>query len=223
MGGWRATRSGCGVTKKRKPKLSPGELGGDRTRIDGVVGQGGFGAVYRATQLDTGLAVALKVLIKNFTTAGTDFKRFQREAALVQKLKHPNVVELLDYGQTDKGQSFIAFELLHGRSLSVVLKEGGKLPRERAARITRDVLSALEAAHALGIIHRDIKPQNIFLCEGTDLTKVLDFGIAKAVTGEEAGLTQLTEAGQMIGTPHYMAPEQVRGAGIYPATDLYSL
>ncbi|HZO15410.1 MAG TPA: serine/threonine-protein kinase, partial [Polyangiaceae bacterium] len=146
------------MTKRRKPKLNPGELVGERYRIDGVVGQGGFGAVYRATQLETGISVALKVLIKNLSTAGTDFKRFQREASLVQKLRHPNVVQLLDYGQTERGESFIAFELLEGRALSVMLKQDGKLPLPRAGRIAREVLSALEAAHALGIIHRDIKP-----------------------------------------------------------------
>jgi serine/threonine-protein kinase len=210
------------VTPKT-PRLEEGDVVADRYRIDGIVGRGGFGAVYQATQIDTGISVALKILLKNFSSSKTDSKRFRREASLVQKLQHPNVVALLDFGETDRGQPYIAFELLEGEALGKVLKESGRLPLWRASQITRDVLSALEAAHALGVIHRDIKPQNIFLCAGTRGTKVLDFGIAKTVTDEAAGATQLTEAGQMIGTPHYMAPEQVRGAGIYPATDLYSL
>ncbi len=210
------------VAKQKLPRLQPGEIVADRYRIDGVVGRGGFGAVYRATQLDTGVEVALKVLINAFGANKVDGKRFAREAALVQRLTHPNVVQLLDFGQTHKGESYIAFELLQGTALARVLKEHGALPIERAAEITRDVLLALEAAHALGIIHRDVKPGNVFLCADDGVAKVLDFGIAKAVTGEDAGGTQLTEAGQMIGTPHYMAPEQVRGTGIFESTDIYA-
>jgi serine/threonine-protein kinase len=209
------------VAKAKKPRISPGEIVADRYRIEGTVGRGGFGAVYKATQLHTQQQVALKILLKNFSNAKVDFKRFQREAALVQKLRHPNVVQLLDFGETEKRQPFIAFELLHGRALGKVLKDGA-VPLYRAGEIARDVLQALEAAHNMGIVHRDIKPQNIFLLEN-GIAKVLDFGIAKAVTGEDAGGTQLTEAGQMIGTPHYMAPEQVRGNEIIPGTDLYAL
>jgi len=210
------------VATSKTPRLIPGDVVGGRYRIDGVVGRGGFGAVYRATQQDTGREVALKVLLKNFTSSKVDAKRFRREAALVQKLRHPNVVQLLDFGTTEEGVSYIAFELLKGTPLSKLLKAQGALPLYRAAQITRDILSALAAAHALGVIHRDVKPGNVFLLEGTDEAKVLDFGIAKAVTGEEAGGTQLTEAGQMIGTPHYMAPEQVRGTGVVPGTDVYA-
>ncbi len=207
----------------KKRKLTIGDVIADRYRIDGVVGRGGFGAVYQATQLDTGLGVALKVLLKNFSTADKDSKRFRREAALVQQLRHPNVVALLDYGATQLGQPFIAFELLVGEPLSAVVRAGGAMPLERVVQISRGVLKALYAAHSLGIIHRDIKPGNVFLCGDGEGIKVLDFGIAKAVSGAQANVTQLTESGQMIGTPQYMAPEQIRGTGIYPASDLYSL
>ena len=211
------------VAPGKTPRLNPGDVVGGRYRIDGVVGRGGFGAVYRATQLDTGAEVALKVLLKNFTSSKVDAKRFKREAALVQKLRHPNVVQLLDFGTTEAGVSYIAFELLKGTPLSKFIKANGAMPLYRAAQVTRDILSALAAAHAMGVIHRDIKPGNVFLLEGTEEAKVLDFGIAKAVTGEEAAATQLTEAGQMIGTPHYMAPEQVRGTGVVPGTDVYAV
>ena len=211
------------VATGKTPRLSPGDVVGGRYRIDGVVGRGGFGAVYRATQQDTGAEVALKVLLKNFTSSKVDAKRFKREAALVQKLRHPNVVQLLDFGTTEEGVSYIAFELLRGTPLSKFIKTNGAMPLYRAAQVCRDILSALAAAHAMGVIHRDIKPGNIFLLEGTEEAKVLDFGIAKAVTGEEAAATQLTEAGQMIGTPHYMAPEQVRGTGVVPGTDVYAV
>ena len=141
---------------------------------------------------------------------------------MVQKLHHRNVVEILDFGQTQGGELFTAFELLEGQALSKVLKDVGSLPLYRAGEIARDVLLGLEAAHHLGIIHRDIKPANVFLCQGGG-AKVLDFGIAKAVSSDAVAATQLTEAGQMIGTPHYMAPEQVRGTGVFPATDIYAL
>ena len=212
----------AGVATSKTRRLNPGDVVGGRYRIDGVVGRGGFGAVYRATQQDTGAEVALKVLLKNFTSSKVDAKRFKREAALVQKLRHPNVVQLLDFGTTEEGVSYIAFELLKGTPLSKFLKAEGAMPLYRAAQVTRDILGALAAAHAMGVIHRDIKPGNVFLLEGTEEAKVLDFGIAKAVTGEEAAATQLTEAGQMIGTPHYMAPEQVRGTGVVPGTDVYA-
>jgi len=210
------------VGTQQKLRLQDGDVVADRYRIDGVVGRGGFGAVYRAMQLDTGISVALKVLITKFDTHKVDAKRFEREAALVQRLRHPNVVQLLDFGVTAMGQSFIAFELLTGVALGTVLKTQGALPMMRAAEVTRDILSALEAAHELDIIHRDIKPANVFLVDGDGAAKVLDFGIAKVASEDHAGGTQLTEAGQMVGTPHYMAPEQVRGDGILPASDVYS-
>ena len=210
------------MAQTRTPKLKVGDVVADRYRIDGVVGKGGFGAVYRATHLESGASVALKILLKNYAAAKTDSKRFRREAALVQKLRHPKIVELLDFGHTQRGQPFIAFELLQGEAMSRILKERGPLTVGQAAAVAADVLEALQAAHDFGVIHRDIKPGNIFVLDSGG-SKVLDFGIAKAVSGEEAGGTQLTEAGQMIGTPHYMAPEQVRGTGVVPATDIYSL
>jgi len=210
------------VAASRKPKLAVGDVVADRYRIDGVVGKGGFGAVYRASHLESGKSVALKVLLKNYAAAKTDSKRFRREAALVQKLRHPKIVELIDFGYTERGQPFIAFELLQGEAMSRIIKTRGALQDSQVAGVAADVLEALQAAHDFGVIHRDIKPGNIFVLEEGG-SKVLDFGIAKAVSGEEAGGTQLTEAGQMIGTPHYMAPEQVRGTGVVPATDIYSL
>jgi serine/threonine protein kinase len=206
-----------------KPRLKEGDVFGDRYRIEGVVGKGGFGAVYRAVDASNGRAVALKVLLANYASSESDSKRFKREAALVKELEHPNVVQLLDYGQTERGVPYIAFELLRGRALSQALEESGPLDLDRTLRVGIDVLRALEVAHERGIIHRDIKPQNVFLLDEAPWTKVLDFGVAKAVKGEVSLSTQLTESGQMVGTPQYMAPEQVRGSGVYPSSDLYSL
>jgi serine/threonine-protein kinase len=205
-------------------ELERGVVVGDRYRIDGIVGRGGMGAVYRALDTQTDREVALKVLLANYSSRDSDSKRFKREAAVVKKLDHPNIVELLDYGQTDDGEPYIAFELLHGVSLRQELKTHRSLPYARMTQVTRDVLKALEAAHSLGIVHRDIKPQNVFLCEGEPpRAMVLDFGVAKALGGDEAASTDLTQAGQIIGSPNYMAPEQVRGKAVQPATDIYAL
>ncbi len=207
---------------RRKTKLKNGDVVDAQYRIEGVVGKGGFGAVYKATQLSSGRSVALKILLANYSSGETDAKRFQREASLVQKLQHPSVVELIDFGHTESGVPYIAFELLQGEALGKHLTTHGALSLERTVEIGRSVLGALDAAHSLGIVHRDIKPQNIYLVSDAS-AKVLDFGIAKALKGEESQATQLTESGQMIGTPHYMAPEQVRGTDVGPTTDLYAL
>lgn len=204
--------------------LERGTIIGDRYRIDGTVGRGGMGAVYRAFDTRDDRDVALKVLLANYSSRETDSKRFEREASLVKKLDHPNIVELLDYGQTDAGEPYIAFELLHGSSLCDVLKRDGALHASRVVQVTRDIIEALEAAHNLGIVHRDIKPQNVFLCDSDPpRAMVLDFGVAKALGGEESVTTDLTQAGQIIGSPHYMSPEQVRGQRVRPATDIYAL
>ncbi|MFP6683131.1 MAG: serine/threonine-protein kinase [Polyangiaceae bacterium] len=204
--------------------LERGTIIGGRYRIDGTVGRGGMGAVYRAFDTRDDREVALKVLLANYSSRESDSKRFEREASLVKKLDHPNIVELLDYGQTDTGEPYIAFELLHGSSLCDVLKRDGALHASRVVQVTRDIIEALKAAHKQGIVHRDIKPQNVFLCDSDPpRAMVLDFGVAKALGGDESVTTDLTQAGQIIGSPHYMSPEQVRGQPVRPATDIYAL
>ena len=206
-------------------QLSVGEQFAERYRIEGVVGSGGFATVYEASHLETGQRVALKVLAAGQGTRRVDASRFRREAALVHTFQHIHVVQLVDFGEDEAGLLFIAFELLRGQALDQVLEQTGPLEPMRAAEIARDVLKALFAAHRLGIVHRDIKPANVFLCAGEGqrpgLTKVLDFGVAKALSLK--GLqTKLTQEGQMVGTPYYMAPEQVR-AEEGPQSDLYAL
>jgi len=211
------------------PSMSPGTIVGDRYRVEGVIGQGGFGAIYEATDMQQGERVALKVLHANFATGKTDAKRFRREAALVKNLHHENVVRLLDFGETDRGVPFIAFELLRGVGLDAAIAQWGPMPLERVGKIAREMLRALGAAHLLGIVHRDIKPANVFLCDaqgGAPAVKVLDFGVAKAMTPEGPGQTaqtELTRDGHMVGTPFYMAPEQVRATNVGPQTDLYAV
>jgi hypothetical protein len=204
--------------------FAPGDVVAGRYRIEELVGRGGFGAVYRATQLALGREVALKVLLPELVM-GRSAERFFREAELAQRLEHPNSVRLYDFGRTEHGIPYIAWELLRGRSLEQVILSQGALPAARVARIGIQALKALMEAHALGIVHRDIKPSNLMLCDfagETDFVKVLDFGIAKQL-GEPGDPRALTEVGHLVGTPSYMAPELVLGGVVTAQTDLYAL
>jgi len=201
-----------------------GDVIAGRYRVLRTLGSGGYGDVVEAERVDGGASVAVKVMHDRLLDAPSVQQRFEREAAMLQQLRHPNIVQLLDFGQTDEALPFIAFELLIGDTLRRAIERDGALGMQRSLQVARQVLSALAAAHAVDVVHRDIKPENIFLCQSPQqLVKVLDFGIAKPVNAGGAA-TALTATGQMIGTPHYMAPEQVRGAGdIGAEADLYSL
>lgn len=199
-----------------------GQLFAGRYRIVDRLGRGGHGAVFRAVDgfLDT--EVALKILLpEQLDGVGRD--RFRREAELGERLTCPHSVRLHAHGEDELGVPYIAFELLEGQSLSSWLSERGPQTPESTARIARAALEALAEAHDLGMVHRDIKPANIHLCSyggHADFVKVLDFGIAKRSARDA---TQLTAADVVVGTARYMAPEQLRGEEISPATDLYSL
>jgi hypothetical protein len=190
-----------------------------RFRVEALIGEGGYGAVFRATEVDRGRAVALKVLFAH-AAARDGLPRFLREADLARRLSHPNTVRVLDFGRAEDGAPWLAFELLEGRTLDAALRAEGALAPARVARIGAQVLKSLMEAHAAGIVHRDVKPANVFLTrfEGEpELVKVLDFGIAKG-----AGLGALTAPGEVVGTAAYMAPEQLLGAATF-ASDLYAL
>ncbi len=202
--------------------LAPGAVVAGRYRIDRLIGQGGYGAVYAATQLNLARAVALKIMHADVVRRPEALARFEREAQLTQQLAHPNVVRLFDFGRTDHGVPFIVWELLVGRSLECELATAGALPEHRVSHIAQQTLKALMEAHALGIVHRDVKPANIWLSDFAgepDFVKVLDFGIARAPSGA-GGITQ---EGVSLGTPAYMAPEQVVDTAVDGRTDLYAL
>jgi serine/threonine protein kinase len=202
-------------------QLPLGTVVGNRYRLDRQLGEGGFGAVYAATRADDGVQVALKVLSDDALERVGGEGRFRREAELARRLDHPNIVRVLDEGVDERGVRFIAFELLRGRSLGDELTRWGAMQPRRAAQVAVAVLDALEQAHRHGIVHRDLKPANIFLLDGSDAVKVLDFGIAKSTNaGTMAGLTQ---AGQVLGTPAYMAVEQLTGANVAASTDIFAL
>jgi serine/threonine protein kinase len=203
----------------------PGDLVAKRYRVVRPIGIGGSAQVYRAHRLDDDVEVALKVMHET-DPSGVGRQRFEREAALVQKFRHPNVVGMHDFGHTDGGQPYIVFTLLRGRSLKGAIKKEGALDPNRSGRITLEVLSALLQAHQQGIIHRDIKPANIYLARTTqgESAQVLDFGLAKALFGDEKMLLEtLTRTGYRLGTPRYMSPEMARGKPAGPPSDLYGL
>jgi serine/threonine-protein kinase len=199
-------------------------------RILGKVGQGGMGAVYKALHLAFDELRALKVIAPGLLHDQLFVERFKHEAVITRKLQHPNAVRVDDIDEAEDGRPFIVMEFIQGKSLKKLIQEEAPLPVSRVCSITKQVASALDAAHRLGMVHRDIKPDNIALIESPEgeLVKVLDFGIAKvkeARLGATSGGT-LTSTGVVIGTPQYMSPEQAkgkRGDELDGRSDLYSL
>jgi serine/threonine protein kinase len=194
-----------------------------RYTIGAKLGQGGMGAVYRARQHAMGREVAIKVVSPNLVKDAPTIKRFLREAKLASRLVHPNIVSVLDFGQTADGLFYLVMELVSGRTLHDLLAERGALGAERLVRIGSQICDALEGAHELPIIHRDLKPANIMvLATGRDLVKVLDFGLAKSLSPDTTPTT-MTSAGALLGTPTFMPPEVATGSAVDHRADLYSL
>jgi serine/threonine protein kinase len=199
----------------------------DRFKITALIARGGMGKVYRAEQAPLGRLCAVKILNPNYAgEQDPEFhKRFFLEASIASKLTHPNTVTIFDYGRTDDDIYYMAMEFLDGATLHRAIREAGRLPEERVAHISRQICRALREAHALGVIHRDLKPANIFLVnhgDESDFVKVLDFGLVKNVLDPKPE-DQLTQTGLFMGSPKYMAPEQVRGDKVDNRTDVYSL
>ena len=188
----------------------------NRYRIQAKIGEGGMAVVYRALDVVLRRIVAIKVLRAQYAGDPEFVDRFRREAQAAASLSHPNVVNIFDVGQ-DADVHYIVLEYVQGRNLKEIVREQGQLPPRRAAQIARSVARALEAAHARGLVHRDIKPHNILITvEGR--VKVADFGLARA-----ASAATLTATGMVIGSVHYFSPEQARGDAVGPASDIYSL
>ncbi|MFZ9886253.1 MAG: serine/threonine-protein kinase [Myxococcota bacterium] len=226
------------LKREREPDPYVGQVIDGRFRLLSLLGRGGMGLVYRAEQAPLGRSVALKLLV------GTDLsdndresqreeelrQRFYREAATAARLRHQNTITVFDYGADRLGENpvlWIAMELLEGQTLARVMGKGALSPA-RAMQIGLQVCRSLREAHSKQIIHRDLKPGNIMLLrqedaddqEG-DFVKVLDFGLAKTFLGP--GEPALTKAGTFLGSPRYVAPEQVEGRAVDPRTDIYSL
>jgi len=194
-----------------------------RYRLESLLGYGGMGMVFRATQTTVGRDVAIKTLNAALAAAPTFFERFKREAEVASRLKHPNIVTIFDFGRTPDGLCYIAMELLEGDSLRQMVRKNGAMSLRRAAAVVEQIALALQHSHKNGVIHRDVKPHNVMVTsvDGAEYVKVLDFGLVKA--SEESGEEQLTSTGQVLGTPQYMAPEQASGEPVDARSDLYSL
>jgi serine/threonine-protein kinase len=198
----------------------------ERFHIDFQLAAGGFGAIYRATDVLSDAQVALKVLLPRLASDRSVVERFRREGKTLANLRDPHTITAYELGEAPDGTLYIVMELLHGESLYQRFRSHGRLPWRRVVHIARGVCSSLAEAHAAGIVHRDLKPANIHLearGNDTDFVKVLDFGIAKIVQGNGPELNELTQAGTMIGTVDYMSPEQMVGGEMTPGSDIYTL
>jgi tRNA A-37 threonylcarbamoyl transferase component Bud32 len=194
-----------------------GELIAERYELEELVGTGGMSSVYRAHDKLLERRVALKVLHEQFTRDSDYVERFRREARSVAQLSHPSIVTVIDRGEQD-GRQFIVFEYVDGENLKALIERGGPLPEREALDLALQITRALSFAHANGLVHRDVKPQNVLL-DDEGRAKVTDFGIARALD-VQAGITQ---TGTVMGTSDYIAPEQARGTKASEQTDVYSL
>lgn len=200
-----------------------GRLIAERYRVLELIGRGGMGVVYKAEHARLGKVLALKLLTGELTRNDEQVARFKREALMSSRLSHPNTVQVFDFGEAD-GLAYLAMEYVRGRDLGTVVSEAGRLEADRTARIVIQICGSLSEAHDKGIVHRDLKPENIMIVGshgGDDLAKVLDFGLAKL--RESSELSNVTTSGEIVGTPYYMAPEQIRGEAVTPACDVYQL
>ena len=205
-------------TTKEQPLL------GNRYRLGRMLGEGGMGQVFEAEHTDIGRRVAVKVLHRAYSQTKETLERFRREARATTTIGHPSIVDVLDFGVTDDGRCYYVMELLEGLSLADMLEMSAPIKVVRAIDITLNICDAIEAAHRAGVVHRDLKPDNVMLMgEGQNPTdiKVLDFGIARNMGPDFAG-ERLTSPGTALGTPEYMAPEQAAGEQVDQRADIYA-
>ncbi len=202
-----------------------GSIVDGKFRITKKLGEGGMGAVYLGEHVKMGRMSAIKVMSKSMANDPDAIARFNREASNASRIAHNNVCGIYDFGETDDGIIYLAMEFIEGEVLTDLIEREGALAPKRAPNLLKQTADALEAAHELGIVHRDLKPDNIMIArsrDGTDLVKVVDFGIAKAVGGDDEG-QHVTKTGLVVGTPEYMSPEQLSGDKVDGRSDIYSL
>ncbi len=215
-----------GVALEKTDDSLLGEVLAGKYRIEERLSGGGMGTVYRGTHVLMDKTVAVKVLRPSLAADEKIVARFSREARAASKISHPHAISVTDFGEAENGVVFLVMEYLDGKTLKEIIREGGPMPLPRAVEILRQVGGALDAAHCEGVVHRDLKSDNIMLLSssGTDYAKVLDFGIAKIKEPEGSYDPGLTAPDLVIGTPQYMSPEQCSQApDIDARSDIYSL
>ncbi len=201
-----------------------GRVLGDRYRLQATIGEGGMGTVYLAEHVVLGKPLAVKVLREEYSRDEDLVRRFQQEAIAASQIGQENIVNIIDFGRTPEGALYFVMEHLSGRSLLKTIQHFGPLRPSRALPILVQICRALAAAHSRGIVHRDLKPENVMLVpreDGSDLVKVLDFGISQVGSAREG--ERITRVGVVLGTPEYMAPEQVEGQKMDQRVDIYAL
>ena len=221
----------CGMrtVRERRERADPliGRVLDGRYRIESLIGRGGMGSVYKGIQIATNQVVAVKVMKSEYAEDKDAVRRFHREARAASLLTHPHTIRVFDFGQSEDGDLYMVLEYLTGRTLTKALKAEGRLSEERVAKIAREICQSLTEAHQKGLVHRDLKPDNVMLVDTVgdpDFVKVLDFGVVKMVSGSSAGESGVTKAGVVVGTPQYMSPEQAQGLReLTSAVDIYAL
>jgi hypothetical protein len=191
--------------------------------VEAPLGAGGMGTVFRGREVRSGQPVAIKIVSPDVRVDEDAFRRFHREAHALSMLRHPSIVALLDYDRTEEGTVYLVMDLLEGQTLDALLQRAGKLALADAVGIAKQIGSALHAAHESGLLHRDVKPSNIFVAgsPGAARATLIDFGLVKSAL--PGGASKITSRGQAVGTPLYMSPEQARGDAVDPRSDLYAL
>lgn len=206
--------------------MAPGAIFADRYEIISIIGKGGVSFVYKARHRHIGRLVAIKTLRQDHLEDETLARRFEREAQAAASLQHPNIIQIYDFGITSNGQVFLVMDYLEGMSLEKFIVENGPLTRDQFMSVFLPVLDALGFAHDNKVLHRDMKPANIMMVTRPDekpLVKLVDFGIARVITEQQEAEAKLTRAGEVVGTPLYMSPEQYMGHDLDQRSDLYSL
>jgi eukaryotic-like serine/threonine-protein kinase len=217
-----STNPSASVSIAKESQLEAGHRVGEY-EIEAKIGEGGFGSVFRAVHPVIGKVVAIKVLHRRYSAQPEMVRRFVAEARAVNQIRHRNIIDIFAFGQLEDGRHYYVMEYLEGSTLEEHITQGGPMGLADCIPILRRLARALDAAHAKGIAHRDLKPDNVFMAvdeEGGSQPKLLDFGIAKLLS-EEAPEKFKTRTGAPIGTPQYMSPEQCRGRGVDHRTDIY--